>query len=148
MNVDPHNVKRVSSLCRAHSSLTTEQTWTAARPSWATLQELEASRAMGTAMVPASVWTPLSVPSGSSMLSMTSLSGGSTLALDLMGKHFDGSHIGAAGILCSCKVVPPGVLMKFFSSSSALAVGCDNSEDESHSCISSQALSGIFLGLQ
>lgn len=93
------------SMCRAHSSLTMEQTWTAARPSWATLQEHEASQAMGTAMVPESVWTPLSVPSGSSMLSMTNLSGGSTLALDLMGEHFDQSHIGAARTVCSCNGV-------------------------------------------
>ena len=124
------------SLCRAHSSLTMEQTWTAARPSWATLQELEASRATGTAMVPGSVWTPLLVPSGSSMLSTTNLSGDSTLALDLMGEHLANGHIGAAGTMCLCNGVLAGTLMELFSSLMALTVGWDKSEIIPYNCFS------------
>ena len=63
------------------------QTWIVARQSWEIPQGREESQATGMAMVLASVWTPLLGPYGLSMLSMTSLSGDSTLALGLMGER-------------------------------------------------------------
>ena len=72
------------------------QTWTAVRQSWETLQARGASQAAGTATEQASVSTPLLAPYGLSMPSMTSLSGGSTLALGLMGEHLQ--FVRAAGV--------------------------------------------------